>query len=70
MQRQRQGFTCPTTGKVGYPTEEAAEKARGWLKSHDVDSVRGRIQLETYGPARCCGQYHHTSSQPRILVDV
>jgi hypothetical protein len=71
MQRYRspQGFTCPITGKKGYPTEEAAERARVWLKSHDRTSVKGRHQLETYGPAECCGQFHHTSSRPRILVD-
>lgn len=70
MQRQRRGFICPTTGKRGYPTLEASERAARWLRSHDIDSVQGRIQLEPYGPAECCGQYHHTSSRPRILVDV
>ena len=65
--RQR-GFTCPKSGKKGYPTYEAAEKGRKWLRSHDVDWVRGRTELETYGPAACCGQYHHTSSKPLGLV--
>lgn len=66
--RARQGFTCPITGKIGYPTYQAAEKRRRWLKSHDADGVKNRTQLETYGPAECCGQYHHTSSKPLGLV--
>lgn len=64
-----QGFTCPSTGKKGYPTWVAAEKARRWLKSHSKNSD-GWTQMETYGPAECCGQYHHTSCKARILVDV
>ena len=65
--KPRQGFTCPITGKIGYPTYQAAEKRRKWLKSHDVDGVKNRTQLETYGPCGC-GQYHHTSSKPLGLV--
>lgn len=65
--KARQGFTCPITGKIGYPTYQAAEKRRRWLKSHDADGVKNRTQLETYGPCDC-GQYHHTSSKPLGLV--
>jgi len=63
--RSPQGFICPITGKPGYPTYQAAEKARKWLKSHN----KGRFVhgLETYGPCDC-GQYHHTSSKPLGLV--
>lgn len=66
---RRQGFTCPITGKPGYPTYEASEKARKWLKSHNKGGFV--YQLETYGPCPYCGQHHHTTSKPLgILAEV
>jgi hypothetical protein len=61
----RKVYTCPDCGKPGYPSYEAAEKARRWLKGHS--KLRSAYQLETYGP---CGRglYHHTSSKPLGLV--
>lgn len=68
MPRQRRGFTCPITGKPGYPTREAAERARLYIKSHKRSRKAWAGQLETYGPCGDCGQYHHTSSRPLGLV--
>jgi hypothetical protein len=62
---RRQGFTCPITDKPGYPSYEAAERARRWLKGHN--KLRSAHELETYGPCGC-SQYHHTSSKPLGLV--